>query len=70
MGDGYGYESNLSKKFTIHSLILNFSGTLKNSLQARNILAPRKAQIVGKGGKSLKFDVATQWVIAYRESPT
>ena len=32
-----GYKSNLLKKFTLRSLILNFSYTLNDSIQARNI---------------------------------
>jgi hypothetical protein len=39
-------------------------------MKARHLLAPREAQIVGSGVKSMKLDDATQWVIAYRESPT
>jgi hypothetical protein len=42
----------------------------KVTIKARFILAPREAQIDGIGGKSMKFDDVTQWVIAHRESPT
>ena len=32
-----GYKSNLLKKFTFHSQVLNFSPSLKDSIQARHL---------------------------------
>ena len=38
--------------------------------KARYVIAPSQAQIGGIGLGPMKFDDVTQWVIAYRESPT